>query len=213
MDFEGVKALLTAANIRRARNCRICGVLGIVLGPVALVVAAILVYCILRVFTYDKLGASGHVTCLWISAAVIPLMFLGNLVVPRRDLMEERMCNGAPDSFIGHETNKGVVIGHLFLWIMFTGPRLFSWASSQFRESKRLLALDTHSCAAVLWLLLCRNKKVPYEDIQTELPWLEMDSAIPQLLTIPGVVRLQTAPAGLSMTQDLRDAIRAGRME
>ena len=123
------------------------------------------------------------------------------------------MRNGPPDSFAAYQTNKGVVIGAVFMWTMFTGPRLFIWAASQFRESQRLLAQDTHSCAAVLWLLLCRNKKVPYEDLQTELPWLEMDSAIPQVMTIPGVVRLQTAPAGLSMTQELRDAIRAGKMD
>jgi hypothetical protein len=91
---------------------------------------------------------------------------------------------------------------------MFTGPRLCSWGFASLRESRQWQELDAHGCAAVLWLLVSRPKKVPYEDFQSELPWLDLTIVLPQITRVPGVLQLQSPPAGLSLTEDLRKAIR-----
>jgi hypothetical protein len=93
------------------------------------------------------------------------------------------------------------------LWIIFTGPRLVDWGMTSAREWREWRAYDTHSCGAVLWLLAARLKKVPYEEIQREIPWLNVDETGPALMKIPGVLKLKTPPAGLGLTDDLRTAI------
>ncbi len=212
MDFEGVKAWLGRQAERQAKACRMKGVLGFALAPVALVAAATLVYWLLRLFTHDqKYNLGDSKTCLWISLAVIPLMFLGNRVAPRRNLMEERMSGDAMDAAIAHSAiGRGRVVGALFMWILFTGPRLVDWAVASRRESRRWLQMDTHCCAAVLWLLASRFKKVPYEDIQREIPWLNADEIMPELMRIPGVLKLKAPPPGLALTDDLRKAVGTG---
>ena len=105
---------------------------------------------------------------------------------------------------------RSEVVGLLFLWILFTGPRLLDWGLASFREARRWQEMDTHSCAAVLWLLSSRYKKVPYEDFQSELPWLDLPAALMELERVPGILRLQTPPPGLGLTDDLRKAIRTG---
>jgi hypothetical protein len=93
---------------------------------------------------------------------------------------------------------------------MFTGPRLCNWAIASMREARQWQRQDAHGCAAVLWLLLSRPKKVPYEDFQSEIPWLDLANVLPQITQISGVLQLQGPPAGLSLTDDLRKAIRTG---
>jgi hypothetical protein len=210
MNFETIKEWLMQSTNRQIRNCRIMGIVGFVFCPGALAVASALVYCILRVITYHRYGADSKNACLWISVGMIPLMFIGNRFVPTRNLMEERMSEGPSTSLIGHELDKRQVQLQCFLWILFAGPRLLNWASNSFREIKRLQQRDAHSCAAVLYLLLGSHKKVPYDDIARELPWLDMATAIDEVQKIPGVVTLPTNPAGLSLTQELRTQIRTG---
>jgi len=213
MNFEAVKAWYTESVRRRVRNGRIAMVLGLVLMPVALAVAAGLVYALLHGFGRRREEPLSSTTCLWISLAIIPLMFIGNRCTPRRNLMDERMSEGPSDSFGGHYSRRGEVYFQFILWIMFAGPRLLDWALECFREARRLQQQDTHSCAAILWLMLTRGKKVPYEDLEREIPWLNVATALPEVRLIPGVVSLETQPAGLSMTQDLRENIRSGTFD
>ena len=212
MEFEGVKTWLARQAEKQAKTCRLKAVAGFVLAPVALAVATTIVFWLIRLFTHDgyyNLGDSK--TSLWISLAVIPLMFLGNRVMPRRDLMEERMSGDATDVALARfGAGRGVVLGLLFMWILFTGPRLTDWALASLRERRRWLQMDTHSCAAVLWLLASRLKKVPYDEIGREIPWLNLDGVMPELARIPGVLRLKAPPPGLALTDDLRKAIGTG---
>jgi hypothetical protein len=204
MDFETIKSWLAHWTEKRAKNCRLKGIAGVILGPIALVVALLLVYCLARVLTHDTSYNPGSSTkCVWIALAVLPLMFIGNKVVPRRNLMEERLSGE-----LGHYAARRMALPFLFMWILFTGPRLFDWAFSSFREIKSWKAMDTHSCAAVLWLLLSRPRKVPYEDIRQQLDWLDLDATLEQLKQIPGILFLQTPPPGLSLTQEFRDEVR-----
>lgn len=213
MNFEAVKAWYTESVRRRIRNCRIASVVGILLMPLALALAAGLIFGILHGFGGRREEPMSVSTAVWISLAVIPVMFIGNRCVPRESLMDKYMGEGGPDGFTDRYRRRVEVYVAVITWILFAGPRLLDWSIDSLREQKRLKTVDIHSCSAVLWLLLARYKKVPYDDIQTAIPWLDMDNTIPQVMAIPGVVALTVVPAGLSLTQDMRDLMRAGKYD
>lgn len=204
MDFESVKSWFVQWTEKQAKNCRRKAIAGVILGPIALAVALGLVYCLARLLTHDRSYNPGSSTaCFWISLAVLPLMFIGNRLVPRYNLMEEQM-SGELDRYAA----RRLALPFLFMWILFTGPRLFDWAFNSFREIKSWKEMDTHSCAALLWLLLSRPRKVPYEEIRGQLDWLNLDATLEQLKQIRGILFLQTPPPGLSLTQEFRDEVR-----
>lgn len=204
MDFETIKSWLAQWTEKQAKNCRLKGIAGAILGPIALTVALLLVYCLARLLTHDASNHPGSSTTgIWITLAVLPLMFIGNRVVPRRNLMEERMSGE-----LGYFAGRRVALLYFFVWILFAGPRLFDWAIHSFREIKSWKEMDTHSCGAVLWLLLTRPRKVPYEDIRKQLDWLDLDATLEQLKLIPGILFLKIPPPGLTLTQEFRDDVR-----
>jgi hypothetical protein len=204
MDFEVIKSWFTQWTGRQVRNCRLMGILGLVLTPVSLVVATTCVYWLLRLFTHDASGNLGDSKkCLLISLAIIPCLFIGNRFAPRRDLMDEQLSEG-PDRSIRRQ-----VVPLFFLWILFTGPRLLDWTFRSFGEARRWQGVDVHSCAAVLWLLISKSGKVSFDEMRQQLDWLNLDAILPDINRIPGIVFLKTPPPGLSLTQDLRDQVRS----
>lgn len=205
MDFETIKSWFAKWIGRQIKKCRLLGILGLVLAPLALALATTCVYWLLRLFTHDAAGNLGNSRkCLLISLAFIPCLFVGNRIARRRDLMEEQLSDGRDGFSVRRE-----VVPLFFLWIMFTGPRLFNWALHSFREAQRWQQTDIHSCAAVLWLLLSKPGKVSFDDMQHQLDWLNLDVVLPEVNRISGVVSLKTPPAGLSLTQDFREQVRS----
>ena len=215
MEFEGVKTWLTRQAQKQAKNLpRERSALGFVLSRrsrwrVAAKCVYVAVWWMYTSHRYPRPGDDA--LCFWVSIGAIPLMFLGNRVVPRRNLMEERMEEGDVGLAIARlEYGRAEVLLSLVLWVLFTGPRLVDWAMASVRESRRWQQLDTHSCAAVLWLLASRLKKVPYDEIQREIPWLDLNAAMPGVTQVPGVLKLKAPPPGLGLTDDLRKAIATG---
>ena len=119
------------------------------------------------------------------------------------------MEQGVSVAYAHSTANRGVVLAHVFLWILFTGPRLLDWAIHSFRESARWKQTDTHSCAAVIWMVATRPRKVSFEDIRRELDWLDLEATLPQLKRIPGVLFLKGPPPGVGLTQEFRSAMRS----
>jgi len=214
MDFEAVRAWFTKWTARRIRNCRLAGSLGLVLAPLALIFVTAGIYWALRFFKQDRLGNLGDsATCLWISLAVIPCLFIGNRLAPRRDLMEEYLEEGPDDSWFDTTSERHKVVPLVLLWILFTGPRLFDWAFRSFADGRRWAQMDLPGCAAVLWILASHSGKVSFDEIRRQLDWLDLETVLPGLKRMDGIVFLKTAPAGLSLTQDLRDQIRSESAE
>ena len=204
MNFESVKTWFEQANARRVRNFRLKGLLGFALGPFALAAAFGLIFVLVFALNHHDGEPDHPATAFWIALVVVPLMFLGNKFLPRMDTMEDVMSEGP--SF--RSRYRGRL--QIFLWIMFAGPRLFNWAFGSLGKAKRLQQLDTHSCAAVLWALATNPRKVPLEDMQRTVPWLNLEAALPEVRLIPGVLEFQTPPPGLGLTPELREAIRVG---
>jgi hypothetical protein len=120
--------------------------------------------------------------------------------------MEKRMEEGVP---FGPTARAEVQIQFLF-WILFTGPRLFNWSIASFRSAGKFASMDVHSCAAVLWVLMANPRRVPYDEIMANLDWLNLEETLSQLKQVEGVLFLKGPPQGLSLTTELRTAIREG---
>lgn len=202
MDFEAVKAWYADSVNRRIRRCRFMGILGLVLMPLALALACGFLFCFLCLGSMRRSGTLSTSTCVWISLGLIPLMFLVNLGLPKKNFLDRHVEEGT-------RAMKGEVYAQVLLWIIIAGPRLMDWSLNSFREIKWLRERDMHGCSAVLWVLFSNYKRVSYDDIQAALPWLNMEATIPVVLTIPGVIQLRQPPEGLSLHQELRDAMRS----
>lgn len=202
MDFEVVKSWFTQWTEKRIRNCRLLGSFGLLLAPVALASATFCVYWLLRLFMHDASGNLGQPKkCFLISLAVIPALFIGNRLSPRRDLMEEQLSEG--------RSVRRKVVPLFFLWFLFTGPRLFDWAFRSFNKARLLQTTDTHSCAAVLWWLVSKPGKVSFDEMQKQFDWLQLDAVLADLNRVPGILFLKAPPAGLGLTQEFRDHVRS----
>ena len=209
MEFEATKDLISRYAGRKAQVCRLKGIAGFALCPFAMAAAAVCIYGLLRVFTYRRYGSESGAACLWFAVGSLPVLFFLNRLIPRGEsLMEKRMREGAP--MPGIVLNRATVMLAVLAWILFTGPRLLDWAVACMREAEQWRQQDAHGCAAVLWLLASRPKKVPYEEFSAEIQWLDLNATLPQVRRIPGVLSLQTPPAGLGLTEELRSALRKG---
>ena len=123
--------------------------------------------------------------------------------------MEEYLEEGPDDSWLDEEPERHEVVPLVFLWVLFTGPRLFDWAFRSFAGARRWKQMDIDSCAAVLWILMAQSGKVSFDEIRRKLDRLDLEAVLPEIRRVDGVVFLKTTPAGLSLTQDLRDQIRS----
>jgi hypothetical protein len=211
MDFETVKAWLAQQSEKLAARCRLKGVLGLVLCPMALAWSASLVYAFLWAISRrlsQQSGSSNY--CLATSLLVLPLLFIGNRLMSPADVLEDRLSDPEGRTLARFGPGRGVAELLILCWVLFTGPKLWDWAIKSFREARLWREQDTHSCAAVIWLLATRFKRVPFEDVGREIPWLDLPATLPQLARIPGVLNLKGPPPGLALTDDMRKAIRTG---
>ncbi len=210
MDFESIKTWLAQQTSREIRIRWLLASLGILLAPLAVIVGVSLLFAIARLVTRDWNDPRIDVKCAWTALGIMALLFVVNRFTPRNE-KETYYNDDEPDgSLIGSYTHRKKVQARFLLWILFTGPRLVDWVIFSFSRIYRLKKQDTHSCAALLWLLLLKGKRVPYSDITRELDWLDLEATLPQLSWISGVLYFQTQPPAITVTDDLRTAIRQG---
>ncbi len=91
---------------------------------------------------------------------------------------------------------------------IFAGPRLTLTALDWIQKSRRLLALDVVMAGRVLGLLARHRSRLSFREIGEAIPELEDREAFTPLQDIVGIVFLNSEPAGLSLTQDLRAELR-----
>ncbi|HEU5396683.1 MAG TPA: hypothetical protein VFV81_05910 [Verrucomicrobiae bacterium] len=216
MEFETVKAWLVDHTNREIRRRRMMALLGLILTPFATVVGGILIYSVLFLFRHrsdrDPDIAVLDLKVLLTTVGILAVMFAVNALVRRKKEPEKLYSEEVEvsDSLLDGYVQRQRVVANFFLWIALTGPRLFSWSLFSFREISRLKNADLHGPAALLWLMLAKRAKVPYDSVPRELPWLDLQPALAHLQHLPGIVFLKSPPAGISMTDDLRSAIRNG---
>ena len=88
--------------------------------------------------------------------------------------------------------------------LLFIGPRLFNATFGHVRNAYLQLHLDTGSCAKLLCVLLSRNSRFSFQELNVKSGLRNTLELFPQLHFVEGVVFLPSHPAGLSLTEDLR---------
>ncbi|HTB84717.1 MAG TPA: hypothetical protein VK742_13765 [Candidatus Sulfotelmatobacter sp.] len=216
MEFETVKQWYAGHVKRQIRHRGLLALLGFILFPIGATAGAVIIFGIVSVFFGHRrrYGADGlsDAGCFWATVGIVALMFIVNAFIPRKRGPEKLYSEEADvdDSLAGHYLRGRIVQLEIFLWITLTGPRLLSWSLFSLSEISRLKKQDIHSVGALLWLMLVKRGKVPYDDIPKELDWLDVQTTLAQLEDMPGIVHLKNPPPGISMTDDLRAAIREG---
>lgn len=208
MDFDYIKAWLERYNASVITKSRLCGILGLILFPIGLVAGFFLVFIIAGVFARDSYGRPSLAAAFWIAVACVPLMFVGNYLMRDRRKRNHWDTDAGPDGVLEIMLWRYKIVWAVICWVIFTGPRLLSWSVGSFRKARATGQQDTHSCAALLWLLSSRPSRVPLEEIPTVLEWLSLEATMPELQKIPGVLYFPGPPAGLTLSTDLRTAIR-----
>ncbi|MGZ4962801.1 MAG: hypothetical protein ACXWBP_02490 [Limisphaerales bacterium] len=207
MDFDYIKAWLDRYNAKVISKSRFCTILGLILFPIGLIVGFLLVLLIVGVFTTDRYGRPRMGVAFWVALACVPLMFLGNyLMRGRRE--RKHWEDTSPDGPLDMLFLRYKIVFAVICWILFTGPRLLTWSIESFGKARTIGQQDTHSCAALLWMLASRPNRVPFEEIPATLEWLNLETTLPEVQKIPGVIYLAGPPAGLTLSTDLRTAIK-----
>jgi hypothetical protein len=208
MNFESIKAWLTSQTEKQIRTRWLMAALGLVLTPIALAIGFFLAFIIARASMRDSTDPGTDLKCFWVALGAMPVLFIINRFMPRSDGKEKYYHEEPDTSLVGTYVARRKVQLGIFMWLLFTAPRVVDWVMASFREIYRLKKQDTHSCAAVLWLAMIKGRRVPYPDIQRELDWLDLDATLPQLAWLPGVLYIKTEPGAVSLSEDLRTAIR-----
>jgi len=92
----------------------------------------------------------------------------------------------------------------IFLQILFAAPAVVVTAFGFWGNILVWSRLNEANCAAVLTKLLGSQHRVALEVLKQELPDMDWEAMLQQLRLIPGVVFLNSRPAGLSLTSELR---------
>jgi len=211
MDFQTLEIWLAGQSHKKAKACQRQGVIGSVLCPIVLLLTWGMIFGILELFSRRHDWEGNTILLLVASFMVLPLLFLGNWLISLGKLYEEHFIEGSFSGPAGRYSVGGrLAILLLIAWILFTGPQIFQWARKGFREARKWREQDTHGCAAVIWVLATRHKRVPIEEVERELPWVNLDVLFPQLMRIPGFLHLPGPPEGFGLNDTIRAAIRTG---
>ena len=209
MNFESIKAWLAQQTRREVRTRWMFIVLGVVLTPLALIVGTFVIFVVALFITKDWKDPNIGIKCLRVAVGSIPVLFLISFLLTR-DQTETYYHEESDGTLVGSYMYHRKLQMQLLLWVLFTSPRLVEWVFFSFGRIRQLSRQDTHSCAAVLCVLLAKGKRLPYPDIQKALEWLDLENILPQLAWIPGVLFIKSDPPALTVTDELRDAIREG---
>jgi DNA-directed RNA polymerase subunit RPC12/RpoP len=136
-----------------------------------------------------------------IAAVVFIIWFVGYLWWKKLDGEESRWEGKKEEN--PNAMDITLVIGQ----ILFAAPMVMRSAYGFYHSMAAWVKMDTASCAAVLVKLLESPHRIALEVLQRELPELDIEGVARQLRMIPGVVFLKSAPAGLSLTGELRQTL------
>ncbi len=211
------------SKVKTGTQGRILGALGLfVVAALAFLITFGVVYMIIFM-GFNWIFPHSHETRVWISFAVLVLLFVGNLTADRRYLESYSVTTGtrhpkpvtiyipgvgigstinplAPDSM--HSVIK--IVASIFL----IAPRLLMAGVRTLGGARRLSSLDVEGCAAILALLLAKGEKAPFSEVEEVLPdGRELAIVLPQLKEIDGVLFLKSTPAGLSLQSDFREEL------
>jgi hypothetical protein len=156
--------------------------------------------------------------------AMIPALFWGNSRTSREYLSEYSVSTGTSSDKVVNFYLPGVGLGSnvnplapntihsgvkIITDCLYSGPRVATSAFKTMAKANRLARIDIGNCGAVLTLLVLAGRKMGFQEIADALgEGFDPAQVFPQMADLDGVLFLTADPAGLTLTQELRDAIR-----
>ena len=110
-----------------------------------------------------------------------------------------RVVSGSPFAALALDPAAGKMFVRMLATLLLSGPRLFVLTWDLVQRGCRLKELDVAACTKVLSVLLKRQSRVSMTDLLAEVPQATLQTALPQLGDVDGVVFLSTAPIGLTI--------------
>lgn len=153
---------------------------------------------------------------------VIPILFWGNATTSREYLSEYSVTVGTafdqPVTFflpgVGIVSNVNPLAPDtmhtgvkMITDCLYFGPRIVVMSLEMLRKSFRLARLDVEGCGAVIATLLATGRKMSFQEIVERIDGVNPVRIFPQLRDIRGVVFLSSEPAGLKLSQELRETL------
>lgn len=157
-----------------------------------------------------------------IGCVVIPVLFWGNARTPREYLSEYDVTRTTvSDTIISSQIPRAPTVSavnpfapntmhtgvKMLTDCLYVGPRVVLAAFDMFTKAIRLRHMDLEGCGAVLCVLAKARHKTSFQEIADWIEGLNPVIVFPQVQEIEGVVLLQSDPAGLSLTQELREEL------
>jgi hypothetical protein len=140
--------------------------------------------------------------CLWISIALIALLFLFNdwHSKHRSDLAQIRFSDLISPKLL---SSMAILIADL----LFAGPQLVTSAMCSFGTAIRLSRLNHAQGALLLGLLLAHSGRVKYGEAAVAVGSANFVNLLAALRYVDGIVFLTSEPQGLSLTEELRSEL------
>lgn len=98
---------------------------------------------------------------------------------------------------------------YLALSALYWAPLFFHMAYEEFRKAFAIRLLDRRAVLAAMRLLAERDSRVMWYEFERALPAMPLESLQRHLSLVNGVVFLKNEPAGATLTDALREEIRA----
>jgi len=113
------------------------------------------------------------------------------------------------DSLLGDLNNRTGKqnLGQLLLCWLYGGPALVLGGLSHRREAAGLSGEAAEACAAMLYVLFQAEHRVSYADLPTVLQGVNVRDVATRLHAIEGVLFLESAPAGMTLSSPLREEL------
>jgi hypothetical protein len=146
---------------------------------------------------------------------VVALLFLGNRLVSRDEYQEYKLVltpgdDGTPfqvpsTELLGDTSDTPYGAWKTITDLLCVGPKTISSAMKKFRRAARLKHIDKDGCAAVIFVLLSSDGRMPFNKIVAGIEGLEPLRVFPQMGDIEGVLFLKKEPQGMSLTSEFRE--------
>jgi hypothetical protein len=228
MENSALKAWLKRKTARDAAANLFVASLALAAGTVVLTITFFFAYAI--VWFGFNFGVSGfsqllfnqrlhisHPAILLVCAVFLVLLFVGNArtsrdylaSLPKRNYVPSASMPGGAFGALGTLLAYPDASSRMIADLLFTGPRLMVAALSAFKKAGRLVRLDAEGCSRVLAVLLSRNSHFSCEEVSELAGVPDSAKVFRQMRDLDGVVFLQSEPAGLSLTSELREELGA----
>jgi len=162
----------------------------------------------------------------WIHSAIglffVPALFWGNARTSREYLSEYSVSVGTVSdtvvSFylpgVGMASNVNPLApdtihsgAKMITDVLYTGPRVVVAGFRALRKARRIRQMDVASCGAVVTALWAAKRRLSFQEIVDATGLTDPGPIFSQIRDIEGVLFLQREPAGLALSQELRQEL------